>query len=198
MKKIAIKAWREVVNKPAESEVDFHGLKLTIKHRLSLEEMVRFVNECVTPCFDNDDHKFDAEIKDFVLKSNIVEYYTNLTLPENMSDRYDMLYKLWENSKFCELLYGNINRDQYERMLEAIDSKIDEENYMNELLFSNRMAKIANSIETLINSIGAAMSSVNEDDVAKLIKKLKDDGFDEEKLVEAVLEHEAKEDGGAK
>lgn len=200
MKKIAIKTWKEIVNRelPAETKVDFYGAELIIKRQLSLEEMITFVNECVDPCFDNDEHKYNAEIKDFVIRSNMIKYYTNLALPEDMSERYDMLCKLGANTNFTEVLYENIDCNQFEKMADAIEAKIDEENLMNELLFTNKITKVITSIETLINSIGAAMSTVSEEDIAQLIKKLKDDGFNEEKLVEAVLEHEAKEDVGTK
>lgn len=199
MKKIAIKTWKEIVNRdvPAETKVDFYGADLIIKRRLSLEEMITFVNECVDPCFDNDEHRFNAEIKDFVVRSNTIKYYTNLTLPEDMAERYDMLCKLWAKANFTDTLYGNIDCNQYDGMIDAIESKIEEENLMNELLFTNKITNVITSIETLISSIGAAMSTVSEEDVAQLIKKLKDDGFNEEKLVEAVLEHEAKEDGNS-
>lgn len=196
MKKIGIKTIKNIIdqNSKEDTKLDFYGSELLIKHQLSLVDMAEFVNSVVGACFDDETNEYMPEAKDFATKVNILKYYTNVDMPEDMSKQYEFVYKLWPI--IWDQIFNCIDTEQYYSIIAAIDDKTDEKNAMNEQFFANRIAKLFIAMETLVNNLDAAMSSIDKENLAKVISTISENGIDEVKLVDAVLAHEAKENGG--
>ena len=197
MENITIEAINNVLVKESseETKLDFYGNELIIKHQLTFEETVSFVNEVVEACFTSEENEYIGEVKDFLFKANTIAYYTNIDLPSDIPERYEMVYKLYAVRDFKDAVFGNIDLEQYHSINAAIDEKIDAKNYMNELLFMNKITKVMTSLEMLISNMSTALGDIKDEDVAAIINVLKNIDINDEKIVGAVLDHEAKEDG---
>ena len=123
IKKISINAFEEAVNSqynPTEV-VEWRGLKIVVKHALSLKENLTFVDSVVKSCFGKEDGAYMPEVKDFAVRSCIIEHYTNITLPSNLDKRYELLY----GSDLLEAIMPNINQLQFNALMRAIESKTE-------------------------------------------------------------------------
>lgn len=121
-KKITIKDLTEKVNEVSVDEVDrqWKGLDIHIKTRIGVADMLDFVNTVVTWCIDEDTGEYRPEWRRFSYLSEIVERYTNLTLPRDLDKRYRILLC----NDLINLIIANINAGQLADIEYAIDDKI--------------------------------------------------------------------------
>ena len=167
--------------------VRWHEAELTVKRSLSLVEMLKFAQSVAESCFD-ETRGFVPELADFVVRSNILEMYGNFRLPEELEKRYELLY----NTDAVETVTANVNRQQLQELVDAIDRKIRYlcDTRVNEL--SARFREIAQAMEAMSKSAGEVFEGVTADDLKKLIGAVGENGkIDEERIVKAVLEQKA-------
>lgn len=169
--------------------IDFYGEELIIKKYLSFDEMVKFVNEVVDGCFDNERGIYMPEVKDFLCDINTVLYYSNVRLPDDIRHKYDILTK----TKIIDAIIDKIDFSQYQTIARAIEDKIDSRLNANEQLFNNKIAVIMSSIETLSGNIKDAFGNIDQDDVKSMLSAIVNNQLDEGKLVDAYLAAKDKE-----
>lgn len=87
--------------------------EVVIKQKLSLEESMSFVNSVVLGMIDDDIVTYS--IKEYLIRVNTLEYFTNIRLPLDLDKKYALVFD-------SDIMY-------------RIKDKIDEESY-NDLLFS--------------------------------------------------------------
>ena len=120
-KKISIPAFSKVAKEhfPATVTKSWFDNELVIKTILPLSDMLTFVNDVVSGCF-SEDGEYIPEVKDFIIKSNILTKYGNLTLPDNLKQRYTMVYE----TNAVKIILANVNNMQFTAMMHSIDEKI--------------------------------------------------------------------------
>ncbi len=188
-KKISVNTFEKIMKEHFTPVVTvrWHEADITVKRSLSLMEMLKFAQSVAESCFD-ETRGFVPELADFVIRSNIMEMYGNFRLPEELEKRYELLY----NTDAVETVTENVNRQQLQELVDAIDRKI---RYMcdtrvNDL--SIRFRQVAEALEAMSKSAGEIFEGVTADDLRKLIGAVGEHGkTDEEKIVEAVLKHKA-------
>ena len=82
--------------------------------------MLCFTNSVVKSCFDQADGSYLPEVKDFAIRSNIMERYANFTLPNNLEKQYDMVIR----SGAVEMIMNYVNFSQFSELMKAIDAKV--------------------------------------------------------------------------
>lgn len=191
MKKISINKMQNIIkeNMVHETKIDFYGSELVIKKTISLDDMVGFVNSAVDACFGGENKKYIPEVKDFAIKSNIFEYYTNISLTDNMKERYEMVYDMW-------MLVGKtikefIDIEQFNSICAAIDDKIN--NIVDcdiDYIYSkiNEVSDIATQMSEYFKDI---FSDLSKEDIYAMSKAIIKNGgeIDEGKVVDALLAH---------
>lgn len=167
---------------PLPGDVD---VEVKIKHNLSLNEMLQFVEDVVSSCVDAESGKFHPEIMWFSIYSAVLTMYANFNLPSNVEKQYDLIY----NSDALELVMGHINRDQYEEIVNAIRSRIDHERKIMENAMVSKMNELVDRMTAYTQQSEALFGSVDSNDMSSLVRNLADIGkIDEDKLIHALVE----------
>ncbi len=181
-KRVSISAIEKVIKEnytPTET-IDWHGVEITIKHSLSLEEMMKFVSLVINSCF-SESGEYIPESKAFVIKNCVIESYTNIALPSNTSSRYDLIYK----SDIVSIILPHIDMEQFNAISEAIDKKIENIARANVGLVNKKAVELFSSIENIQEQFSNLMSGVTAEDIARLARAISNSTLDEKKLVEA-------------
>lgn len=165
----------------------WHGVELKMTQTLSLKDMLAFVNDVVNSCFQKDG-SFVPEILDFAVRSNIISRYTNVSLPDNLEHRYDILYK----TDLVKFVSKHINNEQESEILDAIKAKLTYLCNTNTMSVQNRLNNLVAAFEELQKKTEALFDGVSPDDVSKLIGAVGSSGLNEDRLVEAYLKQKNK------
>ena len=184
-KKISINTFDEIVKSTytADEVVMWHDTEITIKKTLSLKEMMTFVTGVSKSCFTVDDGTYIPEVKDFVIKSYIIDMYTNLSLPDNSEHKYNLIYC----SDIIETVLQHINGQQFNEICLAIKEKVDNIAQANIEMVHRQLNELYTSFSALQDKLAGVFSGVNEDDVSKLVGAISDGKFDENKIVKAYM-----------
>ena len=197
MTKISVNKFENAVKGDfkAETKLDFYGSELIVKHLISFADSIRFINETVKECFNDETGAYMPEVKEYIIKSNLIEYYTNISLPSDLSKRYALIYGCWDVLE--DMIVKNISAIQYEEIINAINEKIStivDADVDNIYLKMNEMADAVNYITNYIEQI---FSGVGKDDIQNIAKAIVESGgkVDEQKIVDALLSARSNNDG---
>ena len=194
MKKISINKMQNIIKENIEHETktDFYGSELIVKRMICLDDMVGFVNSTVDACFGGENKKYIPDVKDFAIKSNIFEYYTNISLTDNMKERYEMVYDMWNLAG--DTIMHIIDAEQYKSICDAIDKKI--ENIVDcdvDYIYSkvNEVVDVAGKIYKYFDEV---FSGISKEDVEAMSNAVINSlgKIDEGKIVDAILAHRNK------
>lgn len=184
-KKVSINSLDKVIkeNFTNKASIEWHGLEVAIKHNLSFTEMLEFVNDVVMSCFQ-DDGDFVPEVMDFAIKSNILSKYANLSLPDKLEHRYEIIY----NSDAVDFVCQNINMQQLREITASIDRKISYLCNTNVMNIQKQMMELVSAFEDMQQKVTDMFSNFTPDDLVKIMGAIDDGGLNEEKVVKAYLE----------
>lgn len=188
--KVSIKDWERVVkgNFSACTTEPWFGVPVTIKYTISFSEMLEFVDGVVATCFD-DEHGYLPEVRDFATYNNILKYYTNLTLPEDLDKKYDLIY----GSNIIEFVMEHISALQWADIDASISRKIKHIVDTNVKGIEKNAIMLLDAFEDLQRLAGDMFEGVNVDDVRNLTHALSEHGpLDEEKIVRALMDNQNK------
>lgn len=192
-KKIAINALekcvKEAVGEPVVTK-EWRGINVGIKIRLSLAEMMTFVDGVVKMCFTEDGTQYTPEVLDFAIRNNVLEMYANFSLPSNVEKRYELVY----GCDVYNTIMETIDRSQFDAMLRAIDEKIEHIAESNIEAITKQINELYASLNNLQERLSAAFDGIDSDTITSLVKAMTDGKFDEEKLVRTYLDVKKKEE----
>lgn len=191
IKKISISEFENALeaNKENKCVIEWNGIEVTCKKRLSLTEMMSFINGVVESCFF-DDGSYHPEIKQFAILSSFVEFYTNIRMPEDIDRRYDLLIRANVKDTLCAKLREEAGAEyftQYHDILDSIDALLEyrANESINKLVAE--IQGITDKYTEIIDSINDIFKDVSPEDIEKLINATVDNQIDEEKLMQAYM-----------
>lgn len=189
VKKISINALEKCIErKPEIVNIEWNGLDITIKTRLSFEEMMAFVDGVAESCFAADTKAFIPVAKDFVIGCLVIEMYSNLTLPQNVNKKYEIV----SGCDVVDVILENVDKAQFDNIVKSINEKIRyliEENLAQATIKTNDLLYSVSDIES---KVGDLVSKITPDDMRTLITSISNGKLDEGKLMEAYLESKNK------
>ena len=189
VKKISINALEKCIErKPETVNIEWNGLDITIKTRLSFEEMMAFVDGVAESCFAADTKAFIPVAKDFVIGCLVIEMYSNLTLPQNVNKKYEIV----SGCDVSDVILENVDKAQFDNIVKSINEKIRyliEENLAQATIKTNDLLYSVSDIES---KVGDLVSKITPDDMRTLITSISNGKLDEGKLMEAYLESKNK------
>ena len=157
--------------------------EITIKRTLPLAEMLAFVDSVVSNCY-HETGGYMPEVKDFIIKSNILTKYANFNLPNNLEHRYALVY----GTDAVEVVLRHINQMQMQDILNAIESKVKYLCESNISVIEQQMREVVASFENMQKQTEDIFSGIDAEDIAKLVSAININGnVDEEKLVNAFI-----------
>lgn len=191
-KKISINALEKATkeNYSPTATVEWCGLGVVIKRNLTLSEMRIFVDSVVKACFSEPVGVYMPELKDYAIRAMAIELYTNLSTPSDLHKKYDLLY----SSDIWHIVLSNIDQDQFNEMLAAIDEKIRNIASANVSLINKQVSDLYSSIENIQTQLSSLFDGIGADDVRNLVGAIANGGIDEEKLIKAYMAN--REDDG--
>ena len=162
----------EAVNKISEptAEFEWNGMSVVVNRVLPMETMMEFVDYVTKTCF-GDDGEYLPEVKDFAIKSCLLE-------------RYAVIY----NSDIVDAVLNHIEGRQFGEIINAIEHKVSNIAQANIQAVMNQMQHINDECENLVNQIAGIYAGVNSDDLAALIHAMSDGNIDEGKVVQAYMD----------
>ena len=160
-------------------------INITIRRTLPLKDMMQFVENVVSSCVDAQTASYTPEIKEFVIRAEIMTTYANFNLPSNVEKQYELLYC---TDVLCQVM-EHINNKQLHEIEVAIDARIDHEVKMIETVLAAKTNEMMLRIEAMVEQFEAAFGGINSDDFNGVVKKLSEmDSMTEESIAKAVLD----------
>lgn len=166
-----------------ENDIQWHEATAHVRRTLSLPDMLAFVDDVVGSCF-HDRYGFMPEVRDFVIKCNILTRYANFSLPDSLEHRYQMVYFTDAVDTVCEA----INTTQLQEIVNAINSKIRFLCDGKASMIQERINDVLGAMEEMRDSAKDIFSGISKEDMKALVGAMTEHGFDEQKIVEAYLD----------
>lgn len=183
--KISVNAMDEIMKRYQTTEtVEWNGLQVVIKKNLSLEEMMTFANSVVKSCFDQASGAYMPEVKDFAIRANVLDMYTNFTLPKDLGKQYDMVVQ----SGAVEMVLNYINYAQFNELVKAIDSKLQNTADANIQAFITKLDSVTTAFSDMQTEMEKMFSGVDTEDIGKLVGAIANGDNTEEGIVKSYLE----------
>lgn len=189
-KRISINEFEKVVKENYENVVvkEWHGIPVTITKTLPLKEMMALVSEVADNCF-MDDGTYLPEVAQALLDCGVVLRYTNLSLPSNLSARYELLYQ----SGILNFVLPEINTSQYNDIVVAVRDKIDYicDSHISDL--KNTMRELNDTLDQVKKTSEGIFANVSMEDFQNMREMLEGEGTIEERIVSAYVNNKTGE-----
>lgn len=189
IKRISVNAMDEILKRFENTEtVQWNGMEVIITRNLSLEDMLAFADSVVKSCFDQTTGAYMPEVKDFVVRINVMERYANFTMPSKAERQYDIVMQ----SGAYEMILDHINMAQFGELMRAIDAKLQNAADANVQMVFKQFNDVVTAFEGLQEKVGALFSGVDPADIGNLMSAMSEHGIDEEKVVQAYIAEQEK------
>lgn len=163
--------------------VDWHGIKLEIKRHLSLIEVWSFVDLVHKAAFTADG-VYMPERVDAAIQACTVELYTNINLGDDPLEAYDLIY----HSCIYEVIAGQIDHVQYDRIIKAAIKKIENTANASIQAATKQVAELSATLEGMEANLASLVDSVEPGELQGMIHALSSGVIDEGKLVKAITD----------
>lgn len=168
----------------AVSVFSWNGLNITVKRFLNIEDMIRFTDAVCDSCFDYSTGRYRPEVKDFVTRSCILEIYANFDLPENLEERYELVYQ----SDVISEIMKYVNKTQFDAILIAIDNKIDERIDINIARFEKEKEEVYAQASELFSIIQNIFDGIDNSTVKRIADAVSKTNLDTDQFIKATVE----------
>lgn len=187
-KKISINAFEKAVkeNYPQTETVEWNGLEIEIKRTLSFGEMLAFVDSVTKSCFGGEDEVYQPQAKDFAIRWQTVELYTNITLPSNPKNMYELLY----GCDIVNVVTSYINKSQFNAMVAAVEDNIAYTAKANIASLEKQIDDMYGKLNSMEEQLSSIFSGIGADDLKNIIGAISNGELDEEKLVKAYIDNQ--------
>lgn len=183
VKKVSVNQIDKIIPTDEDFEIvinDVDDVAITVHPRLDLSGSLEFVRSVVSAIVD-EDLGITYCLKDFSIRIYTLQYYTNITIPQNLDKQQKLAYSEIINTIFDD---SRFKYDEYQSLLRSIDKQIEFE--------ANKMqnevrAEVRNLIE-VFKGFGKAFEGVKPEELASLISNFsKMRQLDEKAMVEAYM-----------
>ena len=173
---------------------EWRGVEISVKPFASVRDMVDIPRYVIDVLF-TDEGTYVPSLKRFAVMSAFVEFFTNITLPQNIDKRFDFLY----HTDIYEFVKERVDKLQCSDILDAIDEAIDyrcESELSRERGLLNDVIAQFNRMNDEMNNL---MGGVSNTDVANVFKAFSTGRVSEEKLLKEYMKlRNARTDGEEK
>lgn len=180
MAKVKVSELRKLAKhtKPVK-KFEYNGLNIELKTYLPIEEKIKLAAQVYASCVlvENGIKMISDNLKEVVGVYYIVDYYTNIILPKNVFEAYDILINTGLYSEIKNRLF-----DEISRVKKIIDQTIDFEKEKEEQ--KNKLTHIVKDfLMKIINKIP------DKDEIVDTVKYIQDElDLDKIKFIEDFLE----------
>lgn len=183
VKKVSVNQIDKIIPVDEDFEIvisDTDDVVITVRPRLDLSDSLEFVRSVVSSVVD-EDLGITYCLKDFSTKIHTLQYYTNITIPQNLDKQQKLAYSEILNTIFHD---PRFKYDEYQSLLRSIDKQIEfEANKM-----QNEVRAEVRKLVEVFNGFGKAFDGVKPEEITSLIDNFsKIQKIDEKAMVEAYM-----------
>lgn len=174
---------KDIIYKDEVIKDEWNGIEIEVKRTLSMTEYFEFVEMIMRAVF-SDDGDYNPEAFDIVERIGTIAMCTNIELPKDSAEQYDLVYKTdlydWvvERANYGQLCEARGAAQKRIKMIRE-DKANDIENKMNEL------KSMIDSINTMLESVS---NGLTDDQMQSFVDFINNNNIDEKKLVSAVFD----------
>lgn len=162
------------------TKINGEVVAVNAKSALSFNDMLSFADDIITGIFGTGD-RASLYLRDFLIKSYTIQYYTDYEMPEDINEIYDIVYEsdLYEDT----IKDKDFDYKQYDSLMIGLDEQIKYE-----IQKSASKTKLDDLFEAVTDVIKKFDGNLDVAKVGKMIDKLQNvEKIDEKVLAEAVL-----------
>lgn len=166
-------------------------VEMNVKRMLDFNEFTDAVNSIVNGCFDDDTGEIFYEAVDFIERSEVIERYTDYVLPDDINEAFKVIYE----TDVYEQARKNIDDNQLVRLFAAAEAKLEAKEKRANAEAQAGVQAVMARFEQLSEQMEAAFGSVTPEQISGVFNAMADGAFDEEKIVDAVMNRSKKDEG---
>lgn len=185
MEKISYEVIKSVIGTENDvSKFVWAGLEIEVKRFLTMEEMFDFTSTVFETCFRQADSSYLPEVKDFMIRSCILDAYTNIEIPDDLQTRYDMVYRY----EIIPEVMKYVDQNQFNAVLMAIDSKINNRLNANVEKFEKKMAEADEMVGKAVEYISGIFDGIDNETIKQVALSISNMSIDPEVLAKSIIE----------
>lgn len=165
------------------STIQIDNLEIAVKKSLSFSEMVNFVDGAVKSCFLEDTNIFMPELRSFAIRFGIIEYYTNIELPDNIQEQYHFLM----HSDIPDIVIEAVDKVQFKDIVRSIDQKIEHIARANISIIEKQMNDLQHMIMEMLKKFGDLFGGIDIDTINAIKDAYIDGEIHPEKLLASYM-----------
>lgn len=166
-KRISINKLEALLEKETEREVEIApDVNIRIKKRLSLAEMLSFVNEVVESCVDIPSGEYLPELREFAIRANVLTRYANFTLPTNVERKYELVF----GTSAYETVICYIDTNQLNEIRDVIDRRVSYVISAMTSAVSFKTTEMLDKVGELTNKVGDSINEMKPEELDKMFE----------------------------
>lgn len=183
--RVSIRKMEEAINLVANDHVDieWNGVSINITPTISFDNMIRFIINVIDGCFIGDEEMYVPEAKSFMIRVCTIAYYTNISLPQNINNKYKFAY----DTDLFETILQHINDRQFKDIIDAIEERIYVKTSSTEAMAKKELASMQIKLNEFADNITALFEGVGKEDISNIIESINNGSVDEDKLMDAYI-----------
>lgn len=175
--------------------VKFQDVDITVKYALSFDEVLSFVSATADSCFTTDGD-YIPQVKKFVFMANIIDYYTDVQMPDNLNDRYALAVL----SGLYDVVVNEIDDRQLDSLRDSVERLIDSILTNNANTARNELSKAVASLNSIVQVFNQTAKDMSPATMQNVIDALNDNTADRQQLIAAyqaalTLKNESNKEG---
>lgn len=161
MKKIGSKALNKVLKDgfcDSATIVNWYDLDIECKKFLCFDDAISFSNHICDLCF-LESGEYVPEMFDFALRSCVVEYYTNVSLPNNIDKRYEIVY----GTDLYYTIYNKVDFAQLDELINCAFKRVSRRLELDKEDIKNRLNVLIEKFDDIADEISSVYENVDSD-----------------------------------
>lgn len=163
--------------------LNWNGLELAVKRNILLEDVIEFVTSVTSLCFEEETNRYMPEVKDFGIRACLIDYYTNVDLPEDTGKKYSLLYE----TDLVQTVLNSIDMQQFNDIVRSIEESVSYIAKSNIDAVMKQIQEVSNLIEKFGSVFQESFGDLSQEDLVKVIGSITENGVNEEKLIQAYM-----------
>lgn len=145
--------------------INWCGYEVSVKRFVSLADTMHFVDGVVSGCFAEADGDYMPEVRDFFFRCSLVEFYTNVSLPENVEEKNAIVY----GTDIVDLVMQNIDKGQLRAIMDSIEKKVNYLVNTNIKKLEDEVSGVVEKVVPMFGQLQEIISDVNGDELSRFI-----------------------------
>lgn len=174
----------EVASKVETKTIEWNGININVKDKLSIPDVSRFVAIASDICFTNSGD-YLPEVYNYALYVATITVFTDFKLPESVEEQYNLIMY----TDITSVILDHVNYKIYEELAGCVKEKVDYKVKLHISSIQEQSEKLLSSVEEMITKFEGIFGSISPDGITDMIKAFSGGSVDEEKIMEAYMKN---------